>query len=101
MRFCLAIRFCAVIGPNRLRTILFKPLASIGALAAGINEASHAHLIANFKTLYPCTNLCDNPSDLMARDHRIRRSSPLISSLMNVRVANTAISNIDQNIISL
>jgi len=67
--------------------------------SARIDEDSHSGEIADLESRNALSNLGDSPNDLVARNHGENRSTPFVTGLMNVAVADTAKLDIDQDIV--
>jgi len=96
----LTVTLDAAIGERRaLGAELFQAGAAGRAPPAGIDEASDADRVAD-----PISS--DGPADsghdsgnFMPRDHREDRSAPLVASLMNVGMADSAVLDVDQHVV--
>jgi len=70
----------------------------LGADAAGIDEATDANFVSNFKFRDFRADGRDDAGDLMAGHHRILGAAPFVARLMDVRVADAAEFDLDGNV---
>lgn len=79
--------------------ILFLAISATVALATGIHKATHPHDITRCKASCLLADT-DHPSNyLMPRHDWINRSAPLIPRGVDIAVADTAVQDINQNIV--
>jgi hypothetical protein len=89
----------AVIGKDDpLKAILLIPILAVGTLAARINETTNPGDVPGLKPGHFSPHLCDMADDLMTRYHRISGTAPFVSGLMDIRVANPAEIDGDQDV---
>src|SRR3569623_1454736 len=79
-------------------TILFQPIVTGFAMAAAIDQTTHADNIAWFKFCNGISNRAHAANDLVTGHNGIMRSTPLIARRMNIRMADAAIQNINHYI---
>ncbi len=92
--------FDTIIRPSgSLLTILLKPFLTRAAFSARINEVAHGYSITYFVACYFCSHLRNNSGDFMSWNHWERWPSPLVIYLMDIRMTNPTIMNINNNII--
>ena len=96
----LLVLLVAVIGERHadLAILLLARAAGLAA-AAGIDEAADADDMAGLPFLHMIADLDDAADDLVAGDHGKDRVVPLVLHLVNVRVADAAIENVDQHVV--
>ncbi len=95
-----AFRIAAV--GDAAENILFFTSLATGADAAGTHHAAYRREVALFEFLDGAANLDDAAHDFMARDagiHRWHCFLPLVACLMQIRVANAAIKNLDLHVL--
>jgi hypothetical protein len=56
-------------------------------------------MIADFVTGDFVADLCNHSGNLMTRNHRELRTTPFIAGLMNIRMTNSAILDVDRDIV--
>ncbi|MNK68775.1 hypothetical protein D3C87_881510 [compost metagenome] len=90
----------AIVGPGRaaLAELLFACLAGL-ALPAGIHQAAHADRIADLPLRHRRPDAGNRPHDLVAGHHGVARAAPLVLHLMQVRVADPAVPDVDQHVV--
>lgn len=64
-----------------------------------INETSNTNVISNLNFFYFGTDLFDDTSNFVTRNHWIRRIMPFVFCLMNIRVTNSTKKNFNDNVI--
>lgn len=97
---CGAIHLGAIIseGAMLFAILLFVRFTAF-AFAAGIDKAADAGVVADFESFNFFANTCDATDDLVPGNHGESGIAPLAASLVDVGVANSAVSDFDQNII--
>src|SRR5262249_28914339 len=90
----------AVIGEREARfTKLLLARATGLAAAAGIDEAADADDMAGLPFLHMIADLDDPADDLVTGDHGKDRVVPFVLHLVDVRMANAAIENVDEHVV--
>jgi hypothetical protein len=79
--------------------VLFKAFFTAYTGSTRIHEATNTDKIPGLKLFDISANLCDLSNNLVTRDHRKNGIPPLTTSLVDVRVADTGIENVDQHIV--
>jgi hypothetical protein len=77
---------------------LFQALFAVLAFPARIDKTTHAGKVTHPKPGNVFSNFADVAYDFMSRYHRENCPTPLIPGLVYIRVANTTVKNINQNI---
>ncbi len=100
----LAFFIAAVISPDRRhRAVLLEALPALRTRPARVDEAAHADLVSDLIFRDLISDRFDNPCNLMPRNHRKDRLllilAPFVPRLMNVRMANAAIFNVDHDVV--
>src|SRR5450631_273483 len=67
--------------------------------AAGVDEATDAVMLTDLELRNSRADLRNHTRDLVTRNHWKGRSAPLITRLMDIGVANTAILDVDDDIV--
>ncbi len=98
-----ALLIASVVGPDRLHAaVLLHPRLALGTRAARIYVTAHANFIAHLVFRNLATYRVHNSGDLMpgyhGEDHFLLILAPLIARLVNVRVANAAVFDLDHHI---
>jgi hypothetical protein len=78
--------------------LLFAIFAT-GANAAGIDHAANPGQIPDLDLGYISTDSLDGPDDLMTGNHRVITVAPVIVSLMDIRMADSAKVNGNMDIV--
>src|SRR5699024_9005199 len=95
-----AVIVLAVVGHYcTLLAELFFSCQTWVTLAARVHKAADAYLIAHLELRDLRTNFSDNPGDFMARDHGVDPGAPFVPSIVDVRVTDTGVGDVDQHII--
>ncbi len=81
-----------------LAVLLHAAVAHLAVLA-GVHHAAHADDVAWVVLLCFRAGTNHAADDFVAGDHGELGSAPLIAHLVNIAVANTAIKNLDQNVL--
>jgi hypothetical protein len=71
------------------------------ALATGVDHHAHTDDLTGFKMGDLVPNLHDSPDDLMSRHEWILANCPFVTHHMEIRVAHTAIEDLDFDILLL
>jgi len=77
---------------------LLEAFSAIRALSARIHITSDTGVISRLKSLHFCAHTTDTPHNFMARDYWVFGFAPFVPYLVDVRVANSAVKNIDEYI---
>src|SRR6185437_16389392 len=80
-----------VVGENWIPAELLQPRPALGTRPVGVDHAPHSRQIARLELLHCRSDLGDPTNNLMAWNTRINRrhhSTPLVSRLMHIRVAD-------------
>ncbi len=94
-----AVAFVTVVGEAcACGAELFLARTAGLALTAGIDEATHADPVAVFPARDPAPERRHLADDLVARHQWENRVSPLVAYLMQVRVAHTAVTDVDLDV---
>ena len=80
--------FCARDLDAALAAVLVVPCFAVITLSARINEAAYADVVADFELGHVRPDTRDDPSDLMARNHRKDRRPPFFPCLVDVGVTD-------------
>jgi hypothetical protein len=92
----LAILLIAIVGNDQtIPTILLQPCSAVGALPTGIDEAANASEVAHFELLHLVAHSRYPANDLVSRHHGVNGVAPFVADLMDIRVANATIDNLD------
>jgi len=90
----------AIVGDDQtISTILLQTGSAVGALPTGIDEAANAGEIAHFELLHLIANLLDAAQDLVSRHHGVNGVAPFVANLMDIRVANATVHDLNLNIV--
>ena len=85
---------------NHARTIEWSAVwAALRALPARIDETADADRVAGPEPGDVGAGLGDPADDFVARHHREHRPAPFVAGLVDVRVANAAIEDVDQHLV--
>jgi len=79
--------------------ILLLACAAGFAAPAGIDEAADPDDVARLPFLHLVTDPDDTANDLVTRHHGKDRIAPFVADLVNVRMADTAIENVDEHVV--
>ena len=79
-------------------TVVLQTLVAVGAGAAGINETADSDPVTRGEFCHGSTDLLDHADDLVAGNHRVKGTAPFIASLMDVRVTDAAVGNLQMDI---
>src|SRR5436305_827110 len=82
-----------------LFAILLKPALAGRTVLARVDHAADADLIARLETGDLRSDAGYAADDFMARHHRVNTVAPVIASLMQIGVADTAVQNVDHDIV--
>jgi hypothetical protein len=77
---------------------LLEPSLAFRAFTAGINETTDSGQIARFEFGHMIARLNYAPDDFMPGHHRIDRTAPLITDLMDIGMADAAVQNLDLDV---
>ncbi len=95
----LAVFIPAVVRQHQMvLAILLLPVHATRADTARIHQATDPGQVAYSKFAYLSAGLDDTPDDLMAGNHGINRTAPLVADLVDIRMADPAILNLDDNV---
>jgi hypothetical protein len=78
---------------------LLQTGGAVGALPTRIDEAADASQIAHFELLHLVTNLHYTAHDLVSWHHGVNGVAPFVANLVDIRVANATIGNLDLYIV--
>ena len=84
---------------HTLAAVVLLTLQALITLTAGINEATNTGMVTNLELSDIFTDSFDNTSDLVTWDHWEDSGTPLLSSLMNIRVADAGVLSLDVNVV--
>src|SRR5438445_4691910 len=79
--------------------VLLQACLTARAHSAGIHETADSGKLADFEAFHLGSDACHASDNFVAWDHGINRAAPLVSRLMDVRVADAAVENFDQHIV--
>src|SRR5207248_10236867 len=74
-------------------------LFTLRASAAGLDIATYSRRVADLEFRHRIPDARDTPDDLVPGHHRVVGISPFAACLVNVRMADAAIPDVDQNIV--
>jgi hypothetical protein len=80
---------------------LLQPAPAILAGAARVHHAAHGSEVSLFELCYVFADLDNAAGDLVTGNHRVNRVLPLVARLMEIRVADAAIENVEDDICRL
>ena len=78
--------------------ILFQPIVARDAMTAAVHEAADAHEVSDLVFRYANSDSGYPSDDFMSRDEGILRAAPFVARGMNVRMADAAIEDVDDDI---
>src|SRR2546422_6916199 len=79
--------------------VLLQACLAARAHPAGIHETADCGQLADFELLHLESDACHASDYFVAWDHGINRATPLVSCLMDVRVADSTVKDFDQHIV--
>jgi hypothetical protein len=89
-----------VVGADHtLSAVVFLSLLALVAAAARVNEATNTGVVTNLELLDIFADSLDDTSDLVTRNHREDGGAPLLTGLMDVRVADASIGSLNVDIV--
>src|SRR4029077_8416061 len=89
-----------VIRPGGMfRTVLLQAFLTALTDTTGIHHGADAGQLADVESRYRGSDACHAPDDFMAGDHGEHRTAPLVSRLMDVGVADSAVQNFDEHVV--
>jgi hypothetical protein len=95
-----AVFVFGVVGPNvTVGAILFLPLATVAAVATRIHKAANTSVLTNGHVFHIGAHSNDNTTDLVTWNHGEGCLSPLLTDLMNIRVTDSSVLDLNDNII--
>jgi hypothetical protein len=75
------------------------PLLTGIAMLARIHHATDAHMVARFEARDSFTHAQYTAYDFVSRYQRIHAVAPVITRAMQIRVAHTAVKNLDSHVV--
>jgi hypothetical protein len=84
-----------------IEAVPFLSFMAVNAFSARVNHTAYPDSVTKGKLCDYRTNLGNNSSDLMPWNERIVYSTPLAASCLYVRVANTSVLNLNEDIMRL
>jgi hypothetical protein len=94
------IAFKIIIGAyGTIAAKLIQSLFSVIAFPAGVYQAAYARQVTRLEPRNGRTHLANPAYDLMARYHWVFRIAPLIPHLVNVRMANATVEDLEMHIV--
>src|SRR5579864_3995850 len=78
-----------------IRAILLQPLLTVVTYPAAIHQAAGPGKIPYLELLHLAAYFHHTPHDLMPRHHRKDRSAPLVLNLMQIRMTNPAVQDVE------
>ena len=81
------------------QAVLFLAGLAVGAFAAGVHHAAHAHPVAHGVAGDGGANLGDDAGDFVARGQRVALRAPVAADGVDVRVADPGELDLDQDIV--
>src|SRR5712692_2859336 len=78
--------------------VLLQACLAARAHPAGIHETADCGKLTCFEALHLGSDACHASDNFVAGDHGINRAAPLVSCLMDVRVADSTVENLDEHI---
>ena len=72
---------------------------AIRALAARVDQTANTHLVPDLKSFHCRSNIRYRTDNFMPRDHGINGIAPFITGLMDIGMADAAISDVNGHII--
>ena len=84
---------------HAVEAILFLADGAFGAGAAGVDEHSDSSDVAYFELGDSAAGGGDGADDFMARHHGVDSVAPFVASHVQVRVADSAVENIDDDVV--
>src|SRR5690606_24616413 len=87
----------AVRGHHALFAVLLLAGGALRAVAAGVDEAAHAHGVAHPVAVHALAHGGDVAHDLVAGHQRILLRAPLAAHRVQVGVADAAVADVDQH----
>ncbi|HEX2249531.1 MAG TPA: hypothetical protein VHH32_04235 [Gemmatimonadales bacterium] len=79
--------------------ILLQPLVAGLAMLAAVHHAAHAHHVADFEPGHLLAHRCHVAHDLVAGNAGIEGALPFRADLVEVRVADATIGNVDLHVV--
>src|SRR3989442_10879029 len=79
-------------------TVLLQAFLAARAHPAGIHETAYSGKITDLESLNRGSDACDTSNNFVAGDHGENRAAPLVSCLMDIRVADSTVKDFDQHI---
>src|SRR5437660_10564671 len=100
VRRSLLVLLGSVVCPGYLfRAVLLQAFLAALADSTGIHYCANAGEFADFESLHLGPDACHASDNFMPRDHGKNRAAPLVPRLMDVRVADAAVENLDEHIV--
>jgi hypothetical protein len=78
--------------------VLLLALFAVAAHAARVHEAADAREVALLELRHLGAHARDAADDLVAGHHRVDGAAPLVAHLVDVRVADAAVLNLDEHV---
>src|SRR5439155_12842120 len=91
----------ATVRPGYVRAELLKSTLAVWARVVGAHHATDTNDVADLEACNARTELADAPDDFVPGHARVNRGHyfvPLVSGLVQVRVADAAEQNVDRNV---
>jgi hypothetical protein len=90
-----------VVGKGHVRAELLKTILALGAVTIGVNQAAYCSKVAGLELGDCGTDLGDTANNLMSGNAWIDSGhrAPLVTDLVQVRVADTAEKDFDLNVV--
>src|SRR5439155_5231411 len=82
-----------------LGAVLLETCLAVVALPAGADHAADADLVACLESGHAGADLGHHTRDLVAGHHREDRLAPALTGLVDVRVADTGVLDVDQDVV--
>src|SRR2546428_12604571 len=80
-------------------TVLLQACLAARAHPAGIHETADSGQLTDLESLNRGSDSRHASDNFVAGDHGINRATPLVPCLMDVRVADSTVENLDQHIV--
>ena len=88
-----------VVGKYGAIAILLQAFFALRTVAAGIDKTTNSNVVTNFELADFVADRSDDACDFVSGNHREDAFSPFITNLMYVGVADTAVLDLDQDVV--
>src|SRR5581483_8183988 len=86
-------------GHHAVQAVLLVAVATVGALAAGVDHAADADAVTHLVRGHPCPDLGYDADDLVAWDDGKRLRAPVTADGVDVGVADACVLDLDEDVV--